>query len=267
MKAVKTEIMRTVGKLLRGTRGVATSLIEATATVAVGAVLAGVAVGSAIDAINDSKIQAAIADVSVIGQGVITFYKDNSFFPLFQVGNATGPSDAFFNNLVSRNGTYPTIDPTISGAWGIPTGTNYASGSVQFGHLVDPTDDSIEAHLVTNNIARTTADAGVTFTGTERYPIRGNIPGDPQRGWSGPYVATLSSTDPWGNKYLINVRMLHVSFFQSAEGAALKVGTEVLPEISVVVISAGPNRALETSDRQRGDDFTVRGDDIVFRIK
>ena len=267
MKVAKTEIARTIKKLIKGTRGVATSLIEATATVAVGAVLAGVAVGSAIDAINDSKIHAAIADVSVLGQGLITFYKDNSFFPLFKVGNSTGPSDAFFNNLVSENGTYPTIDPSIAGTWGIPAGTNYAGSAPLFGHQVDPTDDSIEAQLVTNNIFRTSADAGVTFTGAEEYPIRGAIPGDPQRGWSGPYIATLSSTDPWGNKYLINVRMLHVSFFQTGEGAALKIGTEVLPEIAVVVISAGPNRALETSDRQQGDAFTVLGDDIVFRIK
>jgi hypothetical protein len=66
---------------------------------------------------------------------------------------------------------------------------------------------------------------------------------------------------------MLNVRMLHVSFFQTAEGTALKVGTEVLPKIAVMVISAGPHRALETSDRQDGDNFEVKGDDIVFRIK
>ena len=269
MKAIKTEIMKTIRKLLRGTRGVATSLIEATATVAVGAVLAGVAVGSAIDAINDSKIQAAIADVSVLGQGLITFYKDNSFFPLFKVGNSTGPDSAFFNNLVSENGTYPTIDPLIVGNWST-TGANYAAASNLFGHQVNVDDDSIEAQLVTNNIARTTNDLGVIFQGAEEYPVRGTIAGDPQRGWSGPYIATLSSTDPWGNKYLINVRMLHVKFFKDdTAGQALKtaLGGGILPEVAVMVISAGPNRALETSDRQAGDDFTVRGDDIVFRIK
>jgi len=58
-----------------------------------------------------------------------------------------------------------------------------------------------------------------------------------------------------------------MSLFQTAEGSALKVGTEVLPEIAALVISAGPNRALETSDRQDGDNFTVLVDDIVFRIK
>ena len=85
--------MRTFKKIanwIRDSKGVATSLIEATATVAVGAVLAGVAVGGAIDAINNSKVQAAIADVSAIGTGMITFYKDNSFFPLFVDGQKTG---------------------------------------------------------------------------------------------------------------------------------------------------------------------------------
>src|SRR5213082_2140933 len=88
---------------IKDTKGVATSLIEATATVAVGAVLAGVAVGGAIDAINDSKVQAAIGDVSSIGQGVITFYKDNSFFPVFSDGQKTGPNENYFGFLVSEN--------------------------------------------------------------------------------------------------------------------------------------------------------------------
>ena len=257
MKAMTNKIL----SLLKGTKGVATSLIEATATVAVGAVLAGVAVGSAIDAINDSKIQAALADVQVIGQGVITFYKDNSFFPLFKVGNSTGPGDEFFNNLVSENGTYPTVDSSISGAWSLNGDVNYADGAALFGHQVLATDDTIEAQLLTNLINRTSADSGLTFTGDDAYPDRGTIAGDPQRGWSGPYVATLSSTDPWGNKYLINVRKLHVKHFQ-------ELGSdEVLPKVGVIVISAGPNRALETSDAQTGETFTVNGDDIVFRIK
>ena len=99
-------IMKLIGRL-RNERGVATSLIEATATIAVGAVLASVAVGSALDAINDSKIQAASADVTSIGQGVITFYKDNTFFPLFKDGSRTGAGDPFFDDLVSESGNYP----------------------------------------------------------------------------------------------------------------------------------------------------------------
>ena len=88
MKTLKrfTSWLRNSTSWLRNSKGVATSLVEATATVAIGATLASVAVGSALDAIDNSKVQAAVADVSAIGQGIITFYKDNSFFPLFVDG-------------------------------------------------------------------------------------------------------------------------------------------------------------------------------------
>src|SRR2546422_10237209 len=95
--------LKLIAGRIKDAKGVATSLIEATATVAVGAVLAGVAVGGAIDAINNSKVQAAIGDGSAIGQGIITFYKDNAFFPLFADGQKTGGGDEVYGFPVSRN--------------------------------------------------------------------------------------------------------------------------------------------------------------------
>ena len=104
-------------------------------------------------------------------------------------------------------------------------------------------------------------DGGLTFTGTEFYPERGTVAGDPRRGWSGPYVGMMSKADPWGGKYLINVRKLHVKHF-------LDIGSaETLPNIAVMVVSAGPDRALQTPADQAGKDFAVSGDDVVFRIK
>ncbi len=257
-------------KLLRGTRGVATSLIEATATVAIGAVLAGVAVGSAINSINDSKIQAAIADVHVMGQAVITFYKDNAFFPLYQDGNETGPSDDFFFNLVSRNGTYPA--DTTGDTWKIAgAGTGYTENNAAglFGHDLLATDDAIEGHLI-NNAIKATFDAltGLLSAGAG-YPIRGQYPGDAQRGWAGPYAGVLTKADPWGSKYLINVRMLHTGNFigQNAEEIPNADPNLNFPLVGVVVLSAGPDRAIDTAANQLGDVFTVNNDDIVFRIK
>lgn len=257
-------------KLLRGSRGVATSLIEATATVAVGAVLAGVAVGSAINSINDSKIQAALADVQVIGQGMIMFYKDSAFFPLFQDGNNTGPTDDFFLNLVSRNGTYPT--DTTGDTWKIPAvGTGYpaANAAGLFGHDLSVTDDSIEGHLMNNAISATFDALTGLLTGGAGYPDRGEYPGDPRRGWSGPYAGSLTRTDPWGNKYLINVRMLHTGNFVGLDAEVVPLADEddTFPLVGVVVISAGPDRALDTAANQLGHLFTVNGDDIVFRVK
>ena len=256
--------IRQFANWIKDAKGVATSLIEATATVAVGAVLAGVAVGGAIDAINDSKIQAAIGDVSLIGQGVITFYKDNAFFPLFKEGNKTGSGDEYFDDLVSENGTYPT-DSTRSATgslWNVP-----ADGAAEpwtrtgfFGHLLDyELHDSLEGHLIRNQLG---GPDSLQF-----YPLRGTYSGDPTRGWSGPYVASLPKTDPWGNKYLINVRELHAGFLLSRRYQGVSGGPGNLPKIAVVVLSAGPNRTIETGAEQQFDAFTVRGDDIVFRIK
>src|SRR6266850_7434628 len=99
--------LKPVSEWFKDAKGVATSLIEATATVSVGAVLAGVAIGSAIDAINDSKVQAAVADLQAIGGGVTTFYKDTFLFPGFKRSLETSPTNDIFDVLVSENGTYP----------------------------------------------------------------------------------------------------------------------------------------------------------------
>jgi hypothetical protein len=262
MSKMTTMFGKMFGKMMRDARGVATSLIEATATVAVGAVLAGVAVGGAIDAINDSKIQAAIGDVSSIGQGVITFYKDNSFFPIFTTGNLTGAGDPFYSDLVSENGTYPT-DSTLGQDWQV-SATPWDDPNY-FGHkpnYLEEGHDSIEGHLIRNELGGSTAPGA--------YPLRGSYEGDPQRGWAGPYVAVLPKTDPWGNKYIINVRELHSGHlldeaFADKHGTAGTVGS--LPKMAVIVISAGANRTLETEAEQAFNSFSATGDDIVFRIK
>ena len=256
---------RQIGKWIRNSKGVATSLIEATATVAVGAVLAGVAVGGAIDAINNSKVQAAIGDVSAIGTGVITFYKDNAFFPVFAKGQKTGAGDEFYGFLVSENGTYPT-DSTVglsAASWDVPTGDvpPWEAASLRFGHKPDyssgsdPTSHaSIEGHLIANILAAPGS--------LERYPVRGDYVGDPQRGWAGPYVTALPKTDPWGDKYIINVRNLHAGYLKTISG-----DQSSLAKLAVIVISAGQNRNLETRVDQSFDQFAAAGDDIVFRIK
>jgi hypothetical protein len=249
---------------IQNSRGVATSLIEATATVAVGAVLAGVAVGGAIDAINNSKIQAAIGDVNAIGQGVITFYKDNSFFPLFVDGQRTGAGDDFYGFLVSENGTYPTDATTGykgSGVkWDIPLDPASwpASFTGFFGHQPNYTvagHATLEGHLIANVL-------GAPGT-TNRYPLRGSYLGDPNRGWAGPYITSLPRTDPWGDKYILNVRNLHPKYLQTYDGGS----ASALPKLAVIVISAGANRNIETPVDQPFDNFAAQGDDIVFRIK
>ena len=68
--------------------------------------------------------------------------------------------------------------------------------------------------------------------------------------WNGPYVGNIGE-DPWGTKYMIT-------------GGALKPGSG----LTAFVVSAGPNRIVETPLLQaRGTAFVVGGDDIVSIIR
>ena len=258
--------LKRIFRLLTDNKGIATSLVEAVTTITIGAILAGVAVGTALDAVDNSKVQAAIADVNSIGAGVISFYSDNLFFPVFQDGNFTGGGDDFFDFLGSAQGTFPTdtvlVDddndvntPDIS-AWQVPTS----------GHILPDTYDTIGNHLVSNTPDLPAGDP-VPNVHAEAYPVRG-VFDDAQVGWAGPYVGALPSRDPWGNKYLFNARDLHARHLLDV-AAHDPDDNEVggMPKIVVMVLSAGANRAIETAAEQDFDQFVVGGDDIVFRIR
>jgi hypothetical protein len=256
---MKSKFWKRFLKCLVGSRGIATSLMEATATVSVGAVLAGVAIGSAIDAINDSKVQAAIADLQAIGQGITTFYKDTFLFPGFRMSEQTSPTSDIFDVLVSENGTYPKENAGMN--WTITATPTQWNDEFHFGEQPLPHHDSIENQLVENTIASDIAN---------RFTIRGGYRGDPARGWSGPYVNSLPKTDPWGNKYLVNIREAHVKHlsdpaFDSMHENFTTEGNIV--KTAVFVLSAGPNRTIETNSEQSADGFRPNGDDIIFRIK
>lgn len=91
--------------------------------------------------------------------------------------------------------------------------------------------DDADDHLVTN---------------VQAYPTTGGSK------WVGPYLETVKQ-DPWGNKYYIDVKGLQPA----------NVGGSMV----VYVVSAGPNKLLETAFGQTGPSVTIGGDDIVFRIK
>jgi hypothetical protein len=115
--------------------------------------------------------------------------------------------------------------------------------------------DAIEGHLVQNVIHN---QFQPSF-----YPLRGYLSADPQRGWNGPYVDRLPKTDPWGNKFMINVQELSTKHIRENHAIAGRP----LPRRVVMVLSAGPNGQIETSSEQLFENFRVLGDDIVFRIK
>ncbi len=93
--------------------------------------------------------------------------------------------------------------------------------------------------------------AGDTFTdqivdNAVSYPTTG------RRAWRGPYMEKLMA-DPWGSMYKANVEFLKPS--------------EVGSSKPVFVISAGPNKIIDTTFDQAGPGITRSDDDIIFRIK
>ena len=97
MKSIKR-----IARLLQGSKGLATSLVEATATIAVGTVLAGTAATVGLDALEAARIATTSGQVSEIGQAVVGFYVDNGVYPGYETGTSTGPADLTFAHIGSR---------------------------------------------------------------------------------------------------------------------------------------------------------------------
>lgn len=94
--------------------------------------------------------------------------------------------------------------------------------------------DYVERHLITN------APAGDARN-------RWSLPASPNgAGWRGAYLTGPVGSDPWGNRYAVNVGFL---------GA----------HADVVVLSAGPNGTVESPHGESG--FRALGDDLAIVVK
>ncbi len=225
----------TVERIFRSDRGVATSMIEAVVVLAISAILAYAALLSAMDNIEDARVSRAITDTQEIGIAIHSFMRDTGFAPAFTAGDARTPDDPVFLVLETA-GSNPTADEALH--W--------------------PTDlqdrDSLENQLIKNRPGNSAIP----------YPRVGEISWARYKGWNGPYVAKMPSSDPWDDKYLVNIQMMTP---QGIEMADSTLTMEVGQRAAVFVISAGPNRVLETRFDQVADSFAPAGDDIIFRIQ
>ena len=224
-----------VHRFITDSRGIATSLLETVIVVAIVAVISSVAMVSAMEKIEDAKFSRANADAEVIAISIHSFMQDTGFAPIFKSGDARGPEDPFFSVLETQ-GTDPGIDESLH--W--------------------PTKAEERERFENQIVKNLPSGSGA------RYPRMGEISWARSRGWNGPYVAKLPSSDPWDNKYFVNAQML------SPKGIATMKPTLVLgvgQKPAVFVVSAGPNRQLETRFDQVSDAFAAGGDDIVFRIQ
>jgi type II secretory pathway pseudopilin PulG len=219
---------------IRGEAGAATSLLEAALVITILAIISTMALVAAMRHIEDARLSRAQADSELIGIGIQSFMHDTGWAPVFKNGNARGPQDDIFYVLQS-DGSEPSTDSSLN--W--------------------PTDTSERERLENQLIKNQPGGSGTP------YPRMGQISYSRFKGWNGPYFTSMPSSDPWGDKYFVNVQLLSAKGIQADH--SLTLGTGQRP--AVFVISAGPNRQLETKFDQVVEQFAAGGDDVVYRIQ
>ncbi len=215
----------------KGLKAKGYTLLEVAAVVAVTATLAAVVVPVVGDKIGEAKQAAAMADCQAIRDAIICFMKDTGVPPAYTTSSAVQPSEA--DPIISILVTDDGLMPNLTDA-------NWIAFN-------SPTD-SLDNQLILNSPSYRTEGTSA---------------------WKGPYLPNLKR-DPWGNKYLVNVKY----FGEPTASGEVKV------EKAVYVISAGPNGRIETACTQvvketgaasptAGKLLGVKptGDDILARIK
>lgn len=239
-------------RLLGDRRGIAVSLLEATAVIAVGAILASAGTTMVADKIQDARVSAAHQDVSTIAGGMAMFDKNLNRFPVFKDGQKTGRADDVFFLLVSESGDAPD-DATAGDSWKLPERLAVTNATTREW-------DTIENHLGFNSPGGNSNKA---------YPVEGEMAGG--LGWAGPYMQGLGSPDPWGNKFLVNVQFMAPQGVAAAEAPAGSApgatGAPAGKRWAVYVLSAGPNETVETPFQQQAQEAKALGDDILFRLQ
>lgn len=209
-------------RALTALRGQGFTLIELTVVLAVVVTLALVLTPSISNFINDSRRARAESDCQTIMSAIVQFYRDNGFFPLWRLAQGGGPGLPEHRlQLLISPGNIPQEDqPTL-----------WSTGVA--GQLAE--------QLVND---------------TPGYALKS---GTSQNGWVGPYLSSAINSDPWGNRYVVNIELIDSSASATTRSGGIKA--------AVWILSAGSNGIIETPYSQSVLYAAVGGDDIGFRIQ
>ena len=200
------------------------TLVEMTIILSVIAILSAVLVPTVMSHISQSRILRAKQDVKTLGNCIAQFYQDTGFVPKTHDSRHGGPGVGAVDLLVSPGNT-PALPASPGGV------SEWTTDSA----------DMLEYHLYNN---------------LPGYRLKGN---DGMPGWSGPYIASPPTADPWGNRYMINIVYLNPTPNVLDSNGNLKS--------ACFVLSAGENGIVETLFDQPVTDVAVGGDDIVHRLQ
>jgi type II secretory pathway pseudopilin PulG len=181
------------------------TLLEITIILAVIAILGLILAPSVFNFLNQSRLARVQNDVRILADSVFEFFRDSGFHAQF----ADGQRQETIALLVSPGfvgEARPGAEPWL---------------------ITDPSMvDFISNQLVNNRPS----------SGTIGYPLKTALSGS---GWNGPYLNAHMQSDPWGNRYVINVGFLSVN------PGAFEAG-DVQQKRAVWALSAGPDGVFDT---------------------
>ncbi|MBN2170466.1 MAG: type II secretion system protein GspG [Candidatus Krumholzibacteriota bacterium] len=217
----------------RSGRAAGFTLIEVIIAVALVAIMAVAIAPPLIQNINQGRVARAQSDAQVIGNALVSYYKDVGEWP-YQTDDDTAA------DIRRLAGNY-----TLGGGNnGIPGGSGALPSSRNWSRT--GTCETLTAFLIRNQIAGRNP-----LTAVSRNPHA-------EPGWNGPYLDRVPM-DPWGNPFVINMRW--------AEPAIAGTGTENFDRHNVMVLSAGPNGIFETDFADDAFDEEPGGDDVGYVIR
>lgn len=208
-------LMETIKRGFKGIGKNGYTLVEVAAVVAVTAGLMAVVVPVAVEKAKDSKLVGAKLDCIKIGGAINGFVGDTGQMPAYDKKNG---KDYFY---VLRSGIND-LNKTPNPQYNLSKLNSYITKA-----------DYLENHLIRDNPGGSYGEKNDGYLQTFKI------------NWKGPYVESLTKTDPWGNNYFVYIKAMHTP----TTGTNKEFGW---------IISAGPNGELET-------DFihsSLQGDDI-----
>jgi hypothetical protein len=237
---------------MRSERGL--SLVEASIILMVFSALAAIMAPSVRDYVFTSQQAAAEADVQTLGAALARMLEDVGESAILRDGNGASatapPSRASANrvDLLLTDGGMPTVDASAArpGAGVTDWDDSVDNAAVQLMdyYLVTNTPSSAAA-----NAYRTAANMSVT---TEFDPDAGAM-FNAAHAWRGAYLAGPLGSDPWGNRYAVNVEFLERPLGVGPAGSVN----------DVFVLSAGSNGRIET---RFDTDGATSGNDVVYVV-
>lgn len=249
-------------------RGV--SLVEATVILAVASVLASILAPSVGSYVDQARQARAREDVQVIGTAINSFIDDTGEHMFLRNGSngATDRipptrADAQRVELLISDGDVPTLGNAV-------LAETYWTQTIASGAWVD----TLSNHLVENNPGETAAahyrnPTDITVAGVGNIDFaRGESSGfNAPHAWRGAYLRGPVDSDPWGNRYAVNVAFLdpRLDAAPAAVNGVISAGfgTATYPRLDVFAISAGPDEEIDTRSAQDG---AVPGDDDFIYV-